>query len=108
MGSVGCTSPKWRWSNHVINHRPFFIIRSSFHDLSLRRLLVLGYSSGLQIWDCTNLDSIAEILNVTSPEWGRVLQAEVLPNPPAAGDEFLNARPLLGMMCVDFLLPLLY
>lgn len=85
-----------------------FKIRSSFHDISLRRLLVLGYSSGLQIWDCTNLDSIAEILNVTSPEWGRVLQAEVLPNPPAAGDEFLNSRPLLGMMCVDFLLPLLY
>lgn len=83
-------------------------IRSSFHDISSRRLLVLGYSSGLQIWDCTNLDSIAEILNVTSPEWGRVLQAEVLPNPPAGGDEFLNSRPLLGMMYVDFLLPLLY
>jgi hypothetical protein len=64
--------------------------------------LVLGYSSGLQIWDCTNLDSIAEILNVTSPEWGRVLQAEVLPNPPPAGDELLNSRPLLGMMCVLF------
>jgi hypothetical protein len=84
-----------------------FNIRSSFH-ISLRRLLVLGYSTGLQIWDCTNLDSIAEILNVTSSEWGRVLQAEVLPNPPAAGDELLNSRPLLGMMYVGFLLPPLY
>ncbi len=76
-----------------------FKIHSSFHDIFPRRLLVLGYSSGLQIWDCTNLDSIAEMLNVTSPDWGRVLHAEVLPNPPAAGDEFLNSRPLLGMMC---------
>ena len=85
-----------------------FNILSSFHDISLRRLLVLGYSSGLQIWDCTNLDSIAEILNVTSLEWGRVLQAEVLPNPLAASDELLNSRPLLGMMWVDFLLLFLY
>lgn len=85
-----------------------FKIRSSFHDIFPRRLLVLGYSSGLQIWDCTNLDSIAEILNVTSPEWGRTLQAEVLPNPPALGDELLNSRPLLGIMYVDFILPLLY
>jgi hypothetical protein len=85
-----------------------FKFRSGLHDISPRRLLVLGYSSGLQIWDCTNLDSIAEILNVTNPEWGRVLQAEVLPNPPAAGDELLNSRPLLGMMCVDFILPILY
>ncbi len=76
-----------------------FKVRSGFHDISPRRLLVLGYSSGLQIWDCTNLDSIAEVLNVSSSEWGRVLHAEVLPNPPVAGDEFLNSRPLLGMMC---------
>jgi hypothetical protein len=65
-----------------------------------RRLLILAYSSGLQIWDCTNLDSIAEMLNEPSTEWGRILHAEVLPNPlVAAGDEFLNSRPLLGMMC---------
>jgi hypothetical protein len=65
-----------------------------------RRLLILAYSSGLQIWDCTNLDSISEMLNISSPEWGRVVHAEVLPNlPAAAGDEFLNSRPLLGMMC---------
>jgi hypothetical protein len=64
-----------------------------------RRLLILAYLSGLQIWDCTNLDSISEMLNISSPEWGRVSHAEVLPNPPAAaGDEFSNSRPLLGMM----------
>ncbi|KAH9984189.1 hypothetical protein BJV77DRAFT_1072315 [Russula vinacea] len=63
------------------------------------RLLILAYSSGLQIWDCTNLDSISEMLNISSPEWGRVVHAEVLPNlPAAAGDEFLNSRPLLGMI----------
>ena len=65
-----------------------------------RRLLILAYSTGLQIWDCTNLDSITEMLNVSGPEWGRVLHAEVLPNPSAAaGDEFIKSRPLLGMMC---------
>jgi hypothetical protein len=65
-----------------------------------RRLLILGYLSGLQIWDCTNLDSITELLNVSTLEWGRVLHAEVLPSPSAAtGDEFLHSRPLLGIMC---------
>jgi len=65
-----------------------------------RRLLILGYLSGLQIWDCTNLDSITELLNVSSSEWGHVLHAEILPTPlMATGDEFLNLRPVLGMMC---------
>jgi hypothetical protein len=66
-----------------------------------RRLLILGYLSGLQIWDCTNLDSITELLNVSTLEWGRVLHAEVLPSPFATtDDEFLHSRPLLGIMCV--------
>jgi hypothetical protein len=65
-----------------------------------RRLLLLGYLSGLQIWDCTNLDSITELLNVSTLEWGSVLHAEVLPGPSATtGDEFLHSRPLLGIMC---------
>jgi hypothetical protein len=65
-----------------------------------RRLLILGYLSGLQIWDCTNLDSITELLNVSSSEWGRVFYAEVLPSPrTATGDEFYNSRPVLGIMC---------
>lgn len=65
-----------------------------------RRLLILGYLSGLQIWDCTNLDSITELLNVSSSEWGHVLHAEILPTPlTATGDEFLNLRPVLGIMC---------
>ncbi|KAI0282429.1 hypothetical protein BC826DRAFT_900809, partial [Russula brevipes] len=63
-----------------------------------RRLLILGYLSGLQIWDCTNLDSITEMLNVSSPEWGHVLHAEVLPSPVATGDEFLSSRPVLGVI----------
>jgi hypothetical protein len=65
-----------------------------------RRLLTLGYLSGLQIWDCTNLDSITELLNVSTLEWGRVLHAEVLPSPSVTtGDEFPHSRPLLGVMC---------
>ncbi|KAI9453818.1 hypothetical protein F5148DRAFT_456920 [Russula earlei] len=63
------------------------------------RLLVLGYLSGLQIWDCTNLDSISEVLNVSCLDWGRVLHAGVLPSPPpVAADEFLGSRPLLGII----------
>ena len=29
---------------------------------NMRRLLFLGYSMGLQIWDCTNLVSVTEII----------------------------------------------
>ena len=71
-----------------------------------RRLLILAYLSGLQIWDCTNLDSITELLNVSSSEWGHVLHAEILPTPTATGDEFLNLRPVLGIMCGYTLCPL--
>ncbi|KAH9167567.1 hypothetical protein EDB89DRAFT_2074692 [Lactarius sanguifluus] len=66
---------------------------------SPKRLLVLGYLSGLQIWDCTNLDSITEMLNVSGPEWGSVWNAQVLPGPlPTTDDQFLSSRPLLGLI----------
>ena len=81
--------------NYLSTFFKFVLVFMRIH----RRLLILAYSSGVQIWDCTNLDSIAEMLNVSSPEWGRVLHAEVLPNPPStASDEFSKSRPLLGMM----------
>jgi hypothetical protein len=81
-------------SNKSVLSNPF-----SFSQTFCRRLLILGYLSGLQIWDCTNLDSITELLNVSGPGWGRVLHAQVLPNPLAStDDQFLSSRPLLGVM----------
>lgn len=64
-----------------------------------RRLLFLGYKTGLQIWDCTNLGSVTEVLNLTHPTWGAVESAAILPPPPRAqNDAFRELRPLLGIM----------
>ncbi|KAL0948774.1 hypothetical protein HGRIS_008904 [Hohenbuehelia grisea] len=86
---------------------------SRWDVLGDRRLLILGYASpgGLQIWDCTDLGSIRELLNLGKPDdagyghgpsaatraqqasseggddsdvvaWGAVTYAAVLPAPP--------------------------
>lgn len=86
-----------------------------------RRLLFVGYTSGLQIWDCTNLESVHEVLNLsgsissTSSKprstsqpgfgqgWGRVRYAAVLPTPSSRDeDEFVDRRPLIGVVYVYF------
>ncbi|KAJ3488016.1 hypothetical protein NLJ89_g11658 [Agrocybe chaxingu] len=38
-------------------------------------MLILAYPTGLQIWDCTNLSAISEVLNLNlnSDEWGMLL-----------------------------------
>ncbi|OBZ65051.1 hypothetical protein A0H81_14964 [Grifola frondosa] len=60
-------------------------------------VLMLGYPTGLQIWDCSNLGSISELLNLSGPQWGAVEFARVLPNPPlSAADQFHAKRPLSG------------
>ena len=94
---MGHAPPCRRWVTQVIiDHLPFGYILTA----SCRRLLILGYLSGLQIWDCTNLDSITEMLNSSGPEWGSIWNAQVLPGPhPVTGDQFLSSRPLLGLMC---------
>lgn len=67
-------------------------------DHSARRVLFLGYSSGLQMWDCTNLASVSEVLNLSAPSWGHVTFAGVLP-PPVVDDGQLNSLwPLIGIM----------
>ena len=64
-----------------------------------RRLLFLGYSMGLQIWDCTNLGAVSEILNLSKSDWGRVAFAGVLhPPPPSQVDPFVSQRPLIGVV----------
>jgi hypothetical protein len=67
-------------------------------DENLKRLLFLEYSTGLQIWDCTNLGSVIEILNLSRSEWSGVTFAGVLPPPPPSTlDSFASQRPLIGI-----------
>ncbi|KIL63308.1 hypothetical protein M378DRAFT_79902 [Amanita muscaria Koide BX008] len=73
-----------------------------------RRLLILVYKSGFQFWDCTNLDSVTEVLNLNtmSPEWlegGEIVHVAVLPSPDSQivkrfGDPYAESRPLLGVL----------
>ncbi|KAH9853231.1 hypothetical protein C2E23DRAFT_884844 [Lenzites betulinus] len=64
---------------------------------SLRSILMLGYRTGLQIWDCSNLGSVAELLNLTGSQWGAVEFAAMLPEPPRTmPDEFRHKRPLVA------------
>lgn len=65
-----------------------------------RRLLLLGYRQGFQVWDCTNLGTISEVVNVTSSEeWGAVTYAALLPT-PRQELETVKApqRPYLGVV----------
>jgi len=63
-----------------------------------RRLLLVGYVSGLQAWDCTNLDAVNDVLNLRWLDWGRPWSAAILTTPKGAADEFAGVRPLIGMM----------
>ena len=58
---------------------------------------MLGYPSGLQLWDCSNLGSVSELLNLAGAQWGAVEFAGVLPDPPrTTEDVFRPKRPLIG------------
>ncbi|KAI6096747.1 hypothetical protein F5141DRAFT_1011714 [Pisolithus sp. B1] len=64
------------------------------------RILFLGYPCGCQIWDCTDLGSVSEILNLTDSSWGRISFAGVLASPPMTDDDHLRGlRPLIGVIC---------
>lgn len=72
--------------------------RNSRADLCSSRLFFVGYTSGLQVWDCTDLSTVSEVLNL-SADWGRVIHAGVLPDPQsAASDPFASERPLIGIV----------
>ncbi|KAL4067204.1 hypothetical protein V8B97DRAFT_979362 [Scleroderma yunnanense] len=69
------------------------------HSDSTRRVLFLGYPTGFQVWDCTNLASVSEIVNLSDPSWGRVTFAGVFVPPPLADDGQLKGlRPLIGVI----------
>ena len=58
---------------------------------------MLGYPTGLQLWDCSNLGSVSELLNLAGPAWGAVEFSGVLPDPPSgAEDTYLHKRPMIG------------
>lgn len=68
---------------------------------SPRRLLVVGYENGLQIWDTTHLGEVREVLNRRIS--GAVAGCSVLPAPKPARsgsvrDVFASLRPLLGIV----------
>jgi hypothetical protein len=58
----------------------------------------------LQIWDCTNLEAIIEVLNLSAValDWGRVLFTGIFPAPSLSFshkvDLFTGQRPLIRLM----------
>jgi hypothetical protein len=76
------------------------------------RLLFISYASAFEIWDCTDLESLQEVLNINTDrnpgddanvdsEWtGRVVRAAVVPEPRRKGakDPFRGDRPLIGVL----------
>lgn len=69
----------------------------------MRRLLLLGYRRGFQVWDCTSLGTISEVVNVTSSaEWGAVTYATLLPTPRQELEAVkVSPRPYLGAVYVS-------
>ncbi|KAG2742106.1 hypothetical protein P692DRAFT_201871117 [Suillus brevipes Sb2] len=66
---------------------------------SPRRILLLGYTTGLQIWDCTVLGSVSKILNLTDYPFGSVTFAGVLVAPHSSRDrDYDGSRPLIGVI----------
>ncbi|OSD01851.1 hypothetical protein PYCCODRAFT_1435871 [Trametes coccinea BRFM310] len=65
-----------------------------------RSILMLGYPTGLQLWDCSNLGTVSEMLNLTGSRWGAVEYASVLPDPPSrtrnGQDQYRQKRPLVA------------
>ncbi|KAF8890452.1 hypothetical protein BD779DRAFT_1517758 [Infundibulicybe gibba] len=79
------------------------ILWARWDSLGSSRLLLLAYASGLQIWDCTNLGSVSEVLNLSTQEAmdsGRIVHAAVLPRRHQASDDdpWSGVRPLLGIL----------
>lgn len=71
-----------------------------------RRLLFVGYTNGLVVWDCTEQEGVHELLNLSTAggqqqDWGVVRYAAVLPSPRRGEEETLgDRRPLIGIVYV--------
>ncbi|KAF8587051.1 hypothetical protein K439DRAFT_1631042 [Ramaria rubella] len=74
---------------------------AAWDEMDRTKVLLLAYSSGLQIWDTSNLGAVRELLNLKTESLhssGPVLSAAVLPTPTGSPDDFEGARPLLGIL----------
>ena len=74
---------------------------AAWDELEHKRVLLLAYPSGFQMWDVSNLDAVRELLNLKTESLhnaGPVLCAAVLPTQVDRVDEFENSRPLLGVL----------
>jgi len=66
------------------------------------QLLFVGYPTGLQIWDTTNLGEVKELVNVR--DIGTILMADILPyqsestSEHTVPDGFAAERPLIGIV----------
>lgn len=73
-------------------------------SLKSPRWLIIGYASGVQIWDTSNLSSVREVLNLHHGSLhiqGRVLEASILPASTSSDgvvDEYATVRPLIGIL----------
>lgn len=85
MGPLGYTSSQVRFNSTLA--ALWFITPGSN-----RPILIIGYTAGIQIWDCSDLASVSELLNLSNQEWshehaGRTLHystfvhAAILPSP---------------------------
>ena len=59
---------------------------------------MLGYPSGLQLWDCSYLGSVSELLNLARLEWGAVQFSAMLLDPLSGADDAYRLKWLL----IDF------
>ncbi|XP_021892890.1 autophagy-related protein 18f isoform X1 [Carica papaya] len=69
-----------------------------------RRVLLLGYRSGFQVWDVEEADNVHDLV---SKHDGPVSFMQILPKPgpsKRSGDKFAGSRPLL-VVCTDGALP---
>ena len=93
-----------------MHNDPDTVTFANFSSLGLpgredSQLLLVGYRTGLQIWDTTNLGEVKELVNVR--DIGTVLMADVLPHPAEStndgfiSDEFIAERPLIGVVYVQ-------
>ncbi|KAF8512435.1 hypothetical protein JB92DRAFT_2928813 [Gautieria morchelliformis] len=77
------------------------IIWAAWDELEYRRVLVLVYTSGVQMWDASNLGAVCELLNLKTESLhnaGPALCAAIMPTPDEGADEFESSRPLLGVL----------
>lgn len=65
-------------------------------ERSARPALILGYRNGLQIWDCTDMGAISEVLNLKGAPFADIIQAQILSTP--VPDPMAEQRPLLGLL----------